>query len=98
MSVTNHKELITCGQNGNVCMKDHKYTYIFNVKAFCSIIITTMVTNRNLFSVLIKKLGRYHKGSLGVVRIILKWILKKYHMRMWAGFIWLNIGFKGEVL
>jgi hypothetical protein len=31
-------------------------------------------------------------------RIILKWILKKYWVRVWTGFIWLTIGSSGGVI
>jgi hypothetical protein len=29
---------------------------------------------------------------------ILKWILKKWPVRIWTGFIWLRIGFYGKLL
>jgi len=42
---------------------------------------------------------RDHMGELGMrLRIILKWILKKYGVRMWAGFIWLRKGISGGIL
>jgi hypothetical protein len=34
----------------------------------------------------------------GINGIILKWILRKYSMRMWAGIMWLNIGTSGRLL
>jgi hypothetical protein len=40
--------------------------------------------------------ARDHLGDIGAgVRIILKRILKKYGVKMWAGFIWLRIGISG---
>jgi hypothetical protein len=31
-------------------------------------------------------------------RVILKWFLKKYGVRMWTGFIWLRIRSSGRLL
>jgi hypothetical protein len=43
--------------------------------------------------------GRDEMGEPGVDwRIILRWILKKYRMMLWAGFVWLRIGTDGGFL
>jgi hypothetical protein len=36
--------------------------------------------------------GAYHLEDIGVWRIILKWILKKWGGRVWTGFIQFMIG------
>lgn len=52
-------------------------------------------------SVNLKRVGLYqdHFGDLNVDRkIMLKWILIKYCIRVWAGFIWHGIGSSGGPL
>jgi hypothetical protein len=39
--------------------------------------------------------GSDHVGELGTDEIILKFILKKQHMGVWTGFIWLRIRSNG---
>jgi hypothetical protein len=39
-----------------------------------------------------------HLESLGANRMLLKWILEKYVMRRWSGFIWLRTGNNGGLL
>jgi hypothetical protein len=48
---------------------------------------------RAVYRVLVGKLReRRHWGDPGVDgRIILRWIFKKYDMRVWTGFSWLRI-------
>jgi len=42
---------------------------------------------------------RDHLGDPGAdVRIILKWIFKKWDRRVWTGLIWLRIGTGGGLL
>jgi hypothetical protein len=44
-------------------------------------------------------MGRDLLGDLGKDwRIILKWILGKYDVRIWTGFCWLRIGFSGGII
>jgi hypothetical protein len=56
---------------------------------------------RNVYKVLAgeteveRPLLRYIGVNVG---ILLKWILKKQGVRMWAGFIWLRIGTSGGLL
>jgi hypothetical protein len=43
--------------------------------------------------------GRNHLGDVSVNgRIILKFILRKCGVRLWAGFMWLRVGSSGRVL
>jgi hypothetical protein len=43
--------------------------------------------------------GRDHLGDLVICRrIILKWTIKKYGVRMWNGFIWLRTGTSEGIL
>jgi hypothetical protein len=43
--------------------------------------------------------GRTYSENLGVdERIVLEWILEKYGMKLWTGFIWLWIGTSGGLL
>jgi hypothetical protein len=39
----------------------------------------------------------YEDAEVGS-KIILKWILQKYNVMVWAGFIWLWTGISGELL
>jgi hypothetical protein len=45
---------------------------------------------RNAYKILVQQEDLSVDG-----RIILKWILNKYGVRVWAGFIWLRIGSSG---
>jgi len=36
--------------------------------------------------------GSKHLINISIDRILLKWIIKKYSQKMWAGFVWLRIG------
>jgi hypothetical protein len=41
---------------------------------------------------------RGHLGDLNIDgRIILKWLIKKYVVRMWTDFMWLRIGSSGSL-
>jgi hypothetical protein len=43
--------------------------------------------------------GKDHSEDLGIdERIILKWILGKYGLGVWTGFIWLRMGIGGGLL
>jgi hypothetical protein len=38
--------------------------------------------------------GKDHLGDLGIYgKIIIKWILRKYGVRVWTGFMWLSGSF-----
>jgi len=54
----------------------------------------------NAYKILSENLkGKDHFGDRGADgRIILKFILKKQHMGVWTGFIWLRIATSGGLL
>jgi hypothetical protein len=47
---------------------------------------------RNVYIVFENLKARSHLGEVGVDgKIVLEWILEKFGMRVWTGFIWLRI-------
>jgi hypothetical protein len=48
---------------------------------------------RNAYKISVGK----SEGNMRDVRIILKWIVKKYGVRVWTGFSWLRIGSSDEL-
>jgi hypothetical protein len=55
---------------------------------------------RNAYKFLLGNLkGRDYSEDLGVYgRIILKWVLKKFCVKSWTGFIWLRIRSSGDLV
>jgi hypothetical protein len=55
-----------------------------------------MGERRGVYRVLVGKLEGDHLGGSGVDgRIILRWILRKWHVGVWTGSSWLRIGTGG---
>jgi hypothetical protein len=56
-----------------------------------------MAKMRNAYRILFVNLsGSDNLGDIDVdENVVLKWILYKWDMRMWIGFIWLRIGTNG---
>jgi hypothetical protein len=52
----------------------------------------------NAYKILVRKMEGYHMEDLGIDgNIILEWILRKYVVRVWTGYICLRKGTSGRI-